>query len=329
MKLLVIGGTVFLGRHFVEQALVAGHEVTLFNRGKRNPDLFPTVEKLRGDRREDLSSLKGRRWDAVIDPSGYIPREVRKMATLLADATNHYTFISSISVYSNTTVRGQNESGPVGTLEDESVEEISGVTYGPLKALCEQAAERAMPGRVLTIRPGLIVGPYDPSDRFTYWPKRVAAGGEVLAPDHPDRHSQVIDVRDLAAWILKMVEAKATGVFNATGPTQPLIMGEVLETCKQVTNSDASFTWIPEPWLLEQKVGPWIEVPLWLPMASDGISHTDCSKAFAQGLTFRPLGETVRDTLAWEQTRPADHAWRAGLKPEREKEVLQAWHAKR
>ena len=198
MKLLILGGTVFLGRHLVEAAQARGHQLTLFNRGQHNPELFAGVEKLRGDRSGDLSALRGRRWDAVIDTCGYIPRIVRASAELLADAVDHYTFVSSLSVYADTSRPGIDESAPVGQLADETVEDITGETYGPLKALCEQAAGRALPGRVLTVRPGLIVGPHDPTDRFTYWPVRVARGGALLAPGRPERRVAFVDVRDLA-----------------------------------------------------------------------------------------------------------------------------------
>ena len=185
MNLLILGGTVFLGRHLVEAALARGHAVTLFNRGQHNPDLFPEVERLRGDRDGDLQALEGRRWDAVVDTCGYVPRVVRASAEMLAPNVDHYTFISSISVYADTSKPGIDEQAPVGTLDDPTTEEVTGESYGPLKALCEQAAEAAMPGRVLNIRPGLIVGPHDPTDRFTYWVRRVAEGGEVLAPGNP------------------------------------------------------------------------------------------------------------------------------------------------
>ncbi len=327
MKLLILGGTAFLGRHLVESALQRGHEVTLFNRGQRNPGLFPEVEHLRGDRNGNLEALKGRRWDAVIDTCGYFPRQVRESAQLLADQVEHYTFISSISVYASFE-KTNDESSPVGKLEDETVEQITGETYGPLKALCEQAAEAAMPGRVLNIRPGLIVGSHDPSDRFTYWPHRIARGGEVLAPGRPDRPVQIIHARDLADWNLNMSEARKVGVYNATGPEYVLTMGEVLQTCKAVSGSDAHFTWVDEAFLLEQKVGAWVELPLWIPSSGPAaMQETDISKALAAGLTFRPLADTVRDTLEWDRTRPSDIQRRAGLKPEREAEVLKAWHA--
>ena len=326
MKLLILGGTVFLGRHLVDSALARGHEVTLFNRGQHNPELFPGIEKLRGDRDGDLTVLQGRRWDTVIDTSGYLPRVVRASAAALASAVEHYTFISSISVYSDANQPGLDESGIVGTLEDPTVEEITGETYGPLKALCEQAVEEEMPGRALMIRPGLIVGPFDPTDRFTYWPHRVARGGEVLAPGRTKHATQIIDVRDLADWTVRMAERRASGIYNATGPAYTLTMGALLDTCQAVAQSDAAFTWADERFLLDQGVQPWSELPLWLPEADDTLSTVNCAKAFAAGLTMRPLAETVRDTLTWDITRPAGHEWRAGLSAERERQVLQNWH---
>jgi 2'-hydroxyisoflavone reductase len=332
MKLLILGGTVFLGRSLVDAALARGHEVTLFNRGQHNPELYPAVEKLRGDRDGDLRALEGRQWDAVIDTCGYVPRIVRASAELLADAVGHYSFISSISVYDNFRVRGMTESAPVGTLEDPTVEDVLS-HYGPLKALCEQAAEAAMPGRVLNVRAGLIVGPHDASDRFTYWPHwphRVAKGGDVLAPGRPDRAVQIIDVRDLAEWNVRMAEHGVSGVFNATGPDYTLTMGAVLETCKNVSGSDARFVWASEQFLLDAGAQPWTQLPLWVPDTEEnaGFSTVDCSKAFAAGLTFRPPAETVRDTLAWDATRPADEERRNGLPPERETELLQGWRAR-
>jgi 2'-hydroxyisoflavone reductase len=336
MDLLILGGTIFLGRHLVEAALARGHAVTLFNRGQHNADLFPSVEKLRGDRNGDLGALAGRRWDAVIDTCGYVPRVARASAELLAGAVDHYTFISSISVYPSLPEPGMDESAPIGTLSDESVEadgplpEVTGETYGPLKALCEQAAEAAMPGRVLNVRPGLIIGPHDPTDRFTYWPRRIARGGEVLAPGSPEGAVQVIDARDLAEWTVRMVEGGKTGVYNATGPENPLTMRSVLETCRAVSGSDATLTWVDEEFLLNAGVAPWTELPLWVPAREEsmaGFSAVNCGKAIAAGLTFRPLADIVRDTLAWDATRPADREMRAGLKPEREAEVLAAWRA--
>jgi 2'-hydroxyisoflavone reductase len=326
VKILILGGTVFLGRATVEAALARGHELTLFNRGKQNADLFPGVEKLRGDRDGDLSALMGRYWDAVIDPSGYFPRLVRASAELLAGMVEHYTFISTISVFADFKTKGMDESAPVAKIDDESLEQITGETYGALKALCEQAAERALPGRSLTIRPGLIVGPHDPSDRFTYWPVRVARGGEVLAPNRPGYLIQVIDVRDLAEWTVRMVEAKQTGVFNATGPEYPLTMDRLLQESKRVSGSDAHFTWVSEEFLQAQDATAWTEVTLWMPEAgNEGFSTINVNKAFAAGLTFRPLSDTVRDTISWDASRPAETVRRNGIKPEREQAWLDAW----
>lgn len=327
MKLLIIGGTVFLGRHLVEAALARGHEVTLFNRGQHNADLFPQVEKLQGNRDGNLDVLKGRRWDAVIDTCGYVPRIVSQSARLLSESVDHYTFISSISVYADTSVGNFDETAPVGTLEDETVEEIGGGNYGPLKALCERAVETALPGRSLIVRPGLIVGPHDSSDRFTYWPSRFARGGKVLAPGRPARQVQLIDARDLAEWNIRMVEAKQTGTFNATGPDRILTMGEVLETCQTVCNNDAQITWVAESFLLEQQVGPWMELPLWIPETTPGsMLQANIDRAVAAGLTFRPLADTVAATLEWDRTRPEGER-RAGMKPDREAELLRAWHS--
>ena len=330
MQLLIIGGTVFLGRHLVEAARERGHAVTLFNRGQHNPELFPDVEKLRGDRQTDLSALAGRRWDAAIDTCGYVPRVVRSSAELLADAVEHYTFVSSISVYADFKKLGIDESDPVGTLADETVEEVTGESYGPLKALCEQAAERAMPGRVLNARPGLIVGPHDPTDRFTYWPRRVAQGGAVLAPNRPEHGTQIIDVRDLAEWMVTMAEQRRVGIYNATGQEYRLTIGQVLNESRSVSGSDTRFVWVSERFLLDAGVQPWSEVPLWVPAEDPenaGFDAVDCAKAIGAGLRFRPLAETIRDTLAWDATLPADRELRAGLTREREAELLAAWPA--
>ena len=326
MKLLILGGTRFLGRALVEAARAAGHEVTLFNRGQSNPDLFPGLEQVRGDRDGGLDVLAGRRWDAVIDTCGYVPRVVRASAKLLADAVDLYTFISSLSVYSDPTIIGMDESAPVGTLKDETTEEITGETYGPLKVLCEQAVTEAMDGRALLVRSGLIVGPHDPTDRFTYWPYRVAQGGEVLAPGQPDDPVQIIDVRDIAEWTLRATEARLAGPYNVTSPSDRLTMGDVLQTCRQVSASDAHFTWVGDAFLLEHNVAAYTEMPLWVPAEYAGFDTFDVSKALRDGLAFRQLQQTVRDTLQWQATRPADWQWRGGLTAEREAELLQAWH---
>lgn len=326
MHLLLLGGTVFLGRALVEAALARGHRVTLFNRGRHHPELFPEVEKLRGDRDGGLAPLEGRRFDAVIDTSGYVPRIVHAAAALLAPTIGHYTFISSISVYPEYSKIGIDEHEPVGVLDDPTEETITGTSYGPLKALCEQAAEAALPGRVLHVRPGLIVGPHDPTDRFTYWPVRVARGGPFPAPGRPGYLTQFIDVRDLAEWIIHAVEQRITGVYNATGPEQPLALGALFDVCRAVSGSDATPIWIGDEALAAAGVQPWSEVPLYVPETPEylGFSQVAITRALAAGLRFRPLEQTVADTLAWARTRPADYAWRAGMSPEREAELLRA-----
>ncbi len=326
MKLLIIGGTQFLGRGLTEAALKAGHEVTLFNRGKTNPDIYKEVEHLQGDRDKDLDALKGRRWDAVIDTCAYIPRHVRMSAELLADSVEHYTFISTISVYEESLPPNSDEDGPLKTLEDETVEEVTGETYGGLKVLCERDVEKIMPGRVLHVRSGLIVGPYDPTDRFPYWVGRVAAGGEVLAPDKPSFPVQVIDARDQAEWIIRMAEARKAGIYNVTGPDRKLTFGEMLETSKTVSGSDATFTWVGEQFLLDHQVTPFGELPLWVPEANSALLTINIGKALAAGLKFRPLATTIRDTLDWLRARPP-YEPRAGMKAEREAELLAAWKA--
>jgi 2'-hydroxyisoflavone reductase len=327
MRILIIGGTRFLGRHLVDSALARSHDVTLFNRGRSNPDLFPQLETIVGDREEDVEKLKNRIWDAVIDTSGYLPRIVRLSAQVLEPTVSRYVFISSVSVYENFRKVGIRETDPVGKIENETVEEITGETYGPLKALCEQAVQDIFGlDRTLIVRPGLIVGPHDPTDRFTYWPVRVARGGDVLAPEKPEAPIQIIDVRDLSNFIIKLIQDNASGVYNATGPDYELTLGRLLDVSKQVSGSDAAFHWVSVDFLKRNKVEAWSDMPVWVPdeEESAGFSRVDVSKATAAGLRFRPLEETVRDTLAWARTRPADHEWRAGLAAEREAALLAA-----
>ena len=326
MRILIIGGTRFLGRHLVESALERNHEVTLFNRGKSNPGLFPQLETILGNRETDVNKLEGRIWDAVIDVAGYVPRIVRLSAEVLKENVSRYVFISSISVYADFRKVSIDESDPVGKIEDETVEEITGETYGPLKALCEQTVQDIYSQRALIIRPGLIVGPHDPTDRFTYWPVRVARGGDVLAPQKPEAAIQIVDVRDLSEFILKLIEENASGVYNATGPDYELTIGRLLEVSKLVTGSDANFKWASVESLNANKVEAWSDMPTWVPDDEEGVgfSRIDISKAIAAGLKFRPLEETVLDTLAWAHTRPPDQEWRAGLTAEREAEVLAA-----
>jgi 2'-hydroxyisoflavone reductase len=324
MKILIIGGTRFLGRHLVESAVARGHEVTLFNRGKTNPTLFPQVETILGDREHDLDKLSGRAWDAVIDVAAYVPRIVCLSAQGLEKSVGRYVFISSVSVYASFSKVGIDESDPVGKIEDESFEEITGESYGPLKALCEKVVQDTYGERALIVRPGLIVGPNDPTDRFTYWPVRVRRGGDVLAPEKPDVPMQIIDVRDLSDFIIKLIEEKSSGIYNATGPDSELTLGAMLEACKEVSGSDANFRWASVEFLNQNNVAPWSDMPVWVPDTEEdaGFSRVDISKAINAGLTFHPLEETVRDTIDWAATRPSDHEWRAGLKAEREAELL-------
>ena len=329
MRILIIGGTRFVGRHLVESALARGHEVTLFNRGKTNPHLFPHLETIIGDREKDLDKLKGRIWGAVIDVAGYVPRIVRLSAESLERNVSRYVFISSISVYDDAIFKkiGIDESDPVAKIEDETIEEVTGETYGALKALCEKTVQDIFGGdRTLIIRPGLIVGPHDPTDRFTYWPVRVARGGDVLAPQKPEAAIQIIDVRDLSEFIIKLIEENASGIYNVTGPDDELTIGKLLEVSKQVSGSDANFRWASVEFLKQHNVEEWSDLPAWVPDIEEnqGFSRMNISKAIKAGLKFRPLDETVRDTLEWAKTRSPDHQWRAGLTAEREAQVLVA-----
>ncbi len=326
MKLLIFGGTGFLGRHLVQAALERQHTVTLFNRGVTHPELFPQLEQFHGDRASDLQLLHGRTWDAVIDSNGQVPRHIRDSASLLADNTEHYTFISTTSVYADYTVAPIDERSPVYKMEDPTSEAVTLETYGARKALCEHYVEQALPGRALIIRPGLIVGPHDPTDRFTYWPHRIAMGGQVLAPGDPEQPVQFIDARDFAQWNIELVEVRQTGVYNAKGPASALMMRQLLQQCQEVSGSDAHFEWVSESFLLEQEVRPYLQMPLWVPSEMKGFSRVDCRKAIAAGLNFRPLAQTIQDTLAWDATRSVDYMLHAGLPPEREQQLLHAWH---
>ncbi|HEX6160301.1 MAG TPA: NAD-dependent epimerase/dehydratase family protein [Thermoanaerobaculia bacterium] len=284
MKLLILGGTRFVGHHLAAAALARRHELTLFHRGIERTAPDPAVETILGDRNHDLDRLHGR-WDAVIDTCGYLPRSVRQSAEFLGPSVERYVFISSISAYADPSAPGLDETAPLADLSAEQLRQANeidpsgpvsaatyGRMYGGLKALCEAAAEEVLPNRVLTIRPGLVVGPRDYTDRFTYWPVRVARGGEVLAPGSPGRYVQFIDARDLAEWIIDMVERRQTGIYNASGAPHELTMGALLETCRAVSGSDARFTWVSESFLAREHVTPWSEMPLWLPEQRPGSS---------------------------------------------------------
>lgn len=324
MDILVLGGTKFVGRHIVHTAIDRNHNVTIFNRGQTNPDLFPEVEKLVGDRDGDLVPLRNRTWDAVIDTCGYVPRIVRNSVQFLSDHTDLYTFISTISVFASFEEKGLSEGDPVGSLDDETVEEITGDTYGPLKALCEAVIQNEMPGRALIIRPGLIVGPHDSTDRFTYWVRRCAQGGDILAPALPGQSAQFIDARDLSSWTLDMIEAGQTGVFNATGPENPLTLGKFLQTCCDFSEKEARLVWVDGTLLLDASIDPWSHLPMWLPEPENaGLMAIDCTRAINAGLRFRPLKTTISDTFSWDGSRDPSAPMKAGLEPLREAELLE------
>jgi 2'-hydroxyisoflavone reductase len=321
MRLLLLGGTTFLGRAMAEAALASGHEVTLFTRGRTNPDLFPEAEHLRGDRDGDLAALDGRRFDAVIDTTGYVPRVVRESAELLSPAAEHYTFVSSISVYRDFS-QPVHEESPLAELGDDPVDQLTEdySNYGALKALCEREAVEAFAGRALSVRAGLIVGPHDPTGRFTYWPHRVARGGEVLAPGPPERPVQLVDVRDLGGWIVRAAEQRLSGPFNAT--SEPYRLADVLDACIRASGRDATVTWVDEAFLLERGVGQWMELPLWIAAepGSERFHEADTTKAHTAGLRERPLDEIVVGALGHAATVDG-----VGLAPEREAELLREW----
>ncbi len=338
MKLLILGGTRFVGRHLVTAALTRHHDVTLFNRGRHSTS--SDVKTIQGDRNIDLDILAGRRWDAVIDTSGYLPRTVKASAEVLADS-GLYVFVSSLSVYADFGVAGIDETAAPATLSSEQLAEANaidasgqtsavtyGKMYGGLKALCELEIRNAFPNAHLIARPGLIVGPHDYTDRFTYWVERVAAGGEVLAPGRPEQFVQFIDARDLAEWLVQMIERRQSGVYNANGQPGSVTMASFLDECKSTTKSDASFTWVSEEFLLGEKVAAWSELPLWLPEEAAphmrGFMFVNSDKAIAAGLKFRALRETIADTLAWRET-VADQSLKAGLDRDKEQTLLRRW----
>ncbi|MBX3637678.1 MAG: hypothetical protein KF683_20090 [Rubrivivax sp.] len=340
MHLLVLGGTRFLGRHLADLALARGHRVTLLHRGRSGAGLFPQAEHLIADRNADLSALDGRRFDAVVDTSAYWPRQVRAVAARLAGRVGHYQMVSTISVYAAPDAGRLTEDAPLATLADPATETVTGETYGGLKVLCEQAAVAGFgSGRCLLPRPGLLVGPHDPTERFTWWVRRLlraAPGGELLAPGDPAAAVQFIDARDAAAWMLAQAEAGRAGAFNLTGPASPLTMGAFLETACRVlgpVTEPPRLAWVAEDFLLAQGVAPWTELPLWLPRRSDGIHRTDITRALAAGLQCRPLADTLGDTAAWARSSPLATSAEGpprpptGLAPEREAALLQAWRA--
>jgi 2'-hydroxyisoflavone reductase len=332
LRILILGGTGFIGPHQVRYARERGHTVTLFNRGRTNPGLFPNVESLQGDRAVgDYKSLAGRSWDVVIDNPTTIPRWVRQAGEALKGRVGQYVFISTISVYAANDTPGADETAAVATTTEPESEDARRF-YGPLKALSEKEAERAFPGATTVIRPGLIVGPGDNSDRFTYWPVRLARGGEVLAPGSPTDPVQIVDARDLSEFAVRCAENRTVGVYNVTGPRSELSVGEMLGGIRATMSNDARLTWVDADFLQAQRVQAWSHMPVWVPPrgSSAGFARRSIQRALDKGLTFRPLADTVKATLEFyeAQTEQRKAELRAGLDPQREKEVLAAWHAR-
>jgi 2'-hydroxyisoflavone reductase len=338
MRILILGGTQFIGIHMAEAALERGHTVTLFNRGRSNPGLLPGAEKLQGDRDGDLDALKGRKWDAVIDNSGYVPRHVRLSAELLASQVGRYLFISTISVYASFTTPND-ENSPLRTLTDESVETVTGETYGPLKTLCEKMVPAACGDRATILRPGFIVGPHDSTDRFTHWPARAALGGEMIAPGSAADPMQFVDARDLARFTIDMLERDVTDTFNVTSPPGQFTLGQVIKESVAAANELAHPEPAPRPvWIptefLEQQPGsvPMADFPIWIPPKGElaAFAEVNVTRALNAGLRIRPLNVTVHDTLQWHLGRPAAERThrKAGIPADRERQELAAWRDK-
>jgi nucleoside-diphosphate-sugar epimerase len=319
MKLLVLGGTGFLGPHLVTTATTRGHEVTIFNRGRTDPSPPADVEHLVGDRDGSLRPLAGRTWDAVADTSCFAPPQGRAAAELLAGRVGHYTLLSTVSAYADLSRPGIHEDAEL--LSSDGGEDS---TYGARKAAAEHAVEAAFRGPLLRVRPGVLVGPHDTTGRFGFWIRRAARGGDVLVPGPPERPVQVLDARDLAEWLVRMIEARKAGVYNAVGPSEPLTIGELLALCRAVTGGDASFTWVEPAFLLAHGVEPWIDVPLWAAGPFAGFHEIDASAARSEGLVTRPLAATIGDVLAWQRAEP-ERGRRRGLTPAREQELIRAW----
>lgn len=332
-SLLILGGTGFIGPHITDAAMARGWRVTHFNRGKRDPDGVPGVETLIGDRKGQIDALRGRKWDAVIDDTGYIPKFCRMSADLLAPNVGFAVFVSSISAYADF-LQPRDESAPTGVLTDPQVEQVTNETYGPMKAACERATLEAFSGRSCVVRPGYIVGPKDGNDRFPFWPVRYARGGEMLVPGTSDDPIQLIDARDLAAWMIGLVEKRTTGIFNAVSPARMFKMSDLIDACKRtVPNADTRLTWTPEEflfkhWTEESDIG----VPPWAPMGGKepGFSLTPGERAQQTGLRIRPIYDSMRDTYEWFKTTPPERQQklRAGIDPQLEIDTLRKWHEK-
>ena len=344
LKILILGGTGFIGPHMVHEALRRGHEISLFNRGRTNRTLFPDLELLVGDRNNGLDALRGRTWDAVVDNSGYVPRHVADSAQLLAPAVSHYIYVSSVSAYAamsgNLTAADYHDvdvpnleyESPLVTMPDETVEDVTSETYGPLKVLCEKAATEAMgEDRITILRPTWVAGPGDNTDRFTYWPVRVSRGGEMLVPGAPADRIQIVDVRDMANFVVDSLEQKITGIYNMVNPPGTYSMGQLMDDCLAVTATDVDLTWVDVPFIEKHGLHTGGELPIWAPVSgdtrSDAIVNGD--RSFARGMITRPERETIRGILTWWEALPEDRRsnMRAGLSAKREAEMLAAWHA--
>ncbi len=328
--LLILGGTGFIGPHLTREALKGGWKVTHFNRGKHATDGVPDVETLIGDRKGQLDALRGRKWDVVIDDTGYIPKYVRMSNEILAPNVGYCLFISSISAYASL-AKPNDEHSPTGTLSDPDIEKITEDTYGPMKALCEQYTAAAFQGRVSIVRPGYIVGPLDPTDRFTYWPVRASKGGEMLAPGTAHDPIQIIDVRDLSTWMMRLVESRATGYFNAVSPPRAMTMGGLITASLNASpKAGTKATWVNEDFLAAHWKREELDLPPWAPMKGDEAAAglTSTQPALKTGLHCRPLETTVRDTLAWFQTLPAERQEKLKvlIDSKKEADTLRAWH---
>ena len=327
MRVLFIGGTSFVGRHMAAEALARGHDVTLFHRGKTNPDLFPNAEHVLGDRATDLASLSDRTWDAALDVCAYVPREVRQAGEVLAGSVERYLYVSSVSAYRATDRAITAENAPLqgpGDLDDAKTEDVTNETYGPLEAMCEAAAGAAFPGRTIVLRPTYVVGPHDSTDRFTYWVRRAAAGGDVIAPGPPEGPMQLIDARDLGAFALDLVERGELGAFNGAGPAEPLSWAEMIAACMETVGHEAVLTWVEPGFLEGQGIDVGSSFPLWEDGTEASLMRCDLRKSLAAGLRLRPLADTIRDTAAWDRERGTPPL-RVGIDRARESDLLDAW----
>jgi len=329
MKILIIGGTRFLGRALTEAIVDQGHELTLFHRGQSNPDYRSEVPRILGDRETDIEKLAGHQWDVVIDTCGYFPRIVQISADYLKDKVNKYVFISSISAYKSTDEIGITEAAELDRMDDPTLEEITGESYGPLKVLCEEVVQEQYGENAIIIRPGLIIGPHDPTNRFTYWVNRMRGEGPVLAPGDGTFPVQVIDARDIADFILTLLDNDETGTFNVVGPDQPMPLNEVLSVIADAVNNHPDITWIENEWLLDHDVTPWMEMPLWIPNDEGAaLMQVNIDHAKNKGMTFRPLSQTIKDLADWYDSISGDNQeWGAGMSSDKEKELLKTYQS--